>query len=315
MRLLRWPCGWFLTGLLLLSNIQAGAQASLPIYTSYLVNGFQNYSWATVNFSAVYGGSNCVSVINNTNYQAVYFGHVDFNTSPYNALDFWINSGPSGGQKLQVAGALNGSAPADYPITLQTNVWQHFTIPFSSLGTAGATNCSGFWIQGAVSSAQPVFYVGDVQLLAAPAPAAVHLNVNAANVIRTADTRWFGLNTAIWDSEFDTATTSNLMAQIGCTTFRFPGGSLSDTYNWATDTNIGNTNAWATPLSSFIPIATNLGAQVYITANYGTGSSNEAAAWVACANVTNHCNFTYWEIGNEVYGGWEADSNSPPHDP
>jgi len=306
---------WFLCLLLLFSVIHAGVQASLPIYTNYLVNGFQNYSWATVNFFTSYGGSNCVSVVNNTNYQAVYFGHVNFNTSPYNALDFWINGGSSGGQNVQVAGALNGNPPTDYPITLHTNSWQHFTIPLSSLKMTGVTNCSGFWIQGASNDPQPVFYVCNMQLIAAPAPSTVHLNVNAARVFRMADARWFGLNAAIWDSQFDTSLTSNLMAEIGCTTFRFPGGSSSDTYNWATDTNIGDKYPQATPFASFIPIATNLGAQVFITANYGTGSSNEAAAWVACANITNHCNFEYWEVGNECYGGWEADSNSPPHDP
>jgi alpha-L-arabinofuranosidase len=316
MRLLRRSCGWFLFGLLLFSVIHAGAQASLPIYTNYLVNGFQNYSWATVNFSTVYGGSNCVSVVNNTNYQAVYFGHADFNTSPYNTLDFWINGGSNGGQQVQVAGALNGNAPTDYSLgKLHTNTWQHFTIPLSSLDAGGATNCSGFWIQGASNDPQPVFYVCNMQLIAAPAPATVHLNVNAARVIRTADARWFGLNTAVWDNEFDTAHTSNLMAEIGCTTFRFPGGSLSDTYNWAANTNIGNKYPWATPFANFIPIATNLGAQVFITVNYGTGSSNEAAAWVACANITNDCDFKYWEVGNEVYGTWEVDSNTPPNDP
>ena len=295
--------------------LNAGAQANLPIYTSYLVNGFENYSWATVNLAATCSGSNCASVVNNTNYQAIYFGHVDFNIAPYNALDFWINGGSSGGQSVQVAGSLNGSAPLDYQVTLQTNVWQHITVPFSALGVTGASNCVGFWIQGASSSAQPPFYVCNVRLLAAPAPSAVHLNVNAANVIRKADTRWFGVNAAIWDGQFDTPANSNQMAQIGCTTLRFPAGSMSDTYNWAANTNVGNIYPTPLPFTNFIPIATNLGAQVYITANYGTGSSNEAAAWVACANVTNRCGFKYWEIGNEVYGNWEVDSNTPAHDP
>jgi hypothetical protein len=62
-------------------------------------------------------------------------------------------------------------------------------------------------------------------------------------------------------------------------------------------------------------VATNIGAQAIITVNYGTGTSNEAAAWVLNANVTNHCNFKYWEIGNECYGGWETDSNVPAQDP
>jgi len=49
--------------------------------------------------------------------------------------------------------------------------------------------------------------------------------------------------------------------------------------------------------------------------NYGTGTPQEAAAWVRSANVTNHCNFKYWEVGNENYGTWETDSNTFPHDP
>ena len=63
-------------------------------------------------------------------------------------------------------------------------------------------------------------------------------------------------------------------------------------------------------------IATNLpGAQVFITANYGTGTPGEAAAWVLSANVTNQCGFRYWEIGNECYGTWETDSHAVQHDP
>lgn len=300
----------------LLFNFTAMAQANLPIYNGYLVNGFENWSWATVNFSTVYSGSNCVSVLDTTNYQAVYFEHSDFNTSPYEALDFWINGGGGGGQRVQVRGALDGNGPGPVSLgTLQTNLWQHFTIPLSSLGVSDASNCNGFQIQGAVGGAQPVFYVANVQLLASPAPATVHLNVDAADIIRKADARWFGLNAAVWDGDFDTATTSNLLSAIGCTTLRFPGGSLSDEYHWATNTSGTNTWKWATSFADFFPMATNLGAQVFITVNYGTGTSNEAADWVASANITNHCHFEYWEIGNEVYGNWETDSNSPPHDP
>lgn len=309
---------FFILALPVLFSRNASAQANLPIYGGYAVNGFQNYSWARVNFASSYAGSNCVSVLDTTNYQAVYFGHADFPTAAYRALDFWINGGPTGGQALQVGGPLDGSgAPVSYSIgNLQTNVWQHFTIPLSSLGIPNATNCTGFWIQGAIKDSEPVFYVCGVQLLAAAAPATVRLDVNAANVIRTADTRWFGFNAAVWDGDFDTATTSNLLKECGCTTLRYPGGSLSDIYNWQTDTNIGASTPRPTSFAHFMHIATNMDAQVFITANYGTGSSNEAAAWVASANITNHCNFKYWEIGNECYGAsWEADSNSLPHDP
>jgi hypothetical protein len=297
----------------LLYCLNASAQANLPIYAGHPVNGFQNYSWATVNFAATYGGSNCVSVINQTNYQAVYFGHAVFPAAAYGSLDFWINGGPTGGQAVQVGDPLAGT---QYSLgQLHTNVWQHFTVPLSALGAGNSTNCSGFWIQGVSNDPQPVFYVCGMQLLATPAPATVHLNVNAARVIRTADTRWFGFNTAVYDSDFDTSLTSNLLNQCGCTTLRYPGGSLSDEYHWATDLTTNDPYPWATPFQSFIQIATNIPAQVFITVNYGTGGSNEAAAWVASANITNHCNFKYWEIGNECYGSWEADSNPAAHDP
>ena len=306
----------FLFLLPLFMEAKAIAQANLPVYDGHLVNGFQNWSWATVNLAATWSGSNSISVIDSTNYQALYLEHVNFDASPYESMDFWINGGSIGGQRLQVGGLLNGTNQLDYPLgQLEANVWQHFTIPLSSLGVADGTNFSGFWIQGSVDTAQPEFYVSGIQLLAAPAPATVHLNVDADNVIRTADARWFGLNTVVWDNDLDSAATSKALAEIGCTTLRFPGGSLSDEYNWATGTSGARNFEWGITFHDFIQTATNLGAQVFLTVNYGTGTSNEAAAWVASANVTNHCNFKYWEIGNEVYGKWETDSNSLPHDP
>ena len=87
---------------------------------------------------------------------------------------------------------------------------------------------------------------------------------------------------------------------------RWPGGSTSDEYHWASDPS-GN--------ATFRYIATNLGAQVFTTVNYGTGTAAEAAAWVLSANKTNHCGFKYWEIGNECYGTWETDTHAIPHDP
>ncbi|HTR41601.1 MAG TPA: hypothetical protein VMH87_08305, partial [Pseudomonadales bacterium] len=312
-------CLLFLTAFLTGANQTAKAQANLPIYTDHLVNGFQNWSWATVNMantSPVHSGSRSISVTCGPNYQALYLEHATFNVTPYASVDFWINGGSTGGQRLQVGGLLNGTNQIDYPLgDLPANSWQHFTIPLSSLGVANATNFSGFWVQSAVAEAQPVFYLDDIQLLAAPAPATVHLNVNAANVIRTADTRWSGLNTAVWDENFDTSATSNELKEIGCTTLRFPGGSLADEYHWATGVSSAHQSPWDTSFGDFMRMATNLNATVFITANYGTGTPEEAAAWVAAANVTNHCNFKYWEIGNEVYGKWETDSNSMPHDP
>ena len=78
-------------------------------------------------------------------------------------------------------------------------------------------------------------------ITAQPIPTAVNINVNAANVIRTVDARHFSINAVIWDSVFDTTATINLLTEMGNQTLRFPGGSLSDEYHWATNTTLNNT--------------------------------------------------------------------------
>ena len=143
----------------------------------------------------------------------------------------------------------------------------------------------------------------------------VRVRVDASSVVRIVDARHFGINAVMWDSYFDTPETFAALRELDVQALRFPGGSPSDDYHWEFNRNGRNLWHWATPFSSFIHIATNLHAQVFITVNYGSGTPEEAAAWVRCANITNHCGFKYWEIGNESYGAWEHDQNSPRHDP
>jgi hypothetical protein len=142
----------------------------------------------------------------------------------------------------------------------------------------------------------------------------VRVRVDAGQIVRTVDARLFGINAVMWDSFFDTPGTLAALRELDVQALRFPGGSPSDDYHWASNRNGRNPWTWATPFSGFVHIATNLHAQVFITVNYGSGTPEEAAAWVRCANITNHCGFKYWEIGNENYGNWEHDQNSPPHD-
>src|SRR5439155_21053530 len=93
------------------------------------------------------------------------------------------------------------------------------------------------------------------------------------------------------------------------------GGSRSDAYHWQTNTSEGQTFQWATKIDAFANIALATGANVFITANYGSGSPQEAASEVQYANLKAGYGFKYWEIGNESYGTWEFDNNARPHDP
>lgn len=139
--------------------------------------------------------------------------------------------------------------------------------------------------------------------------------IDPAKTVRTADARWLGINTAIWDSNFDTAVTTVLLNEMGGRFLRYPGGSRADDYHWSSNKTGSDGITWTTSPSKFAHVATNIGAQVIITANYGTGTPEEAADWVRSSNITNHWAYRYWEIGNEIYGSWEMDSNSVPHDP
>jgi hypothetical protein len=344
------------------------AQTSLNLYADALGSGWLDYSYTiTDNFAntaPVHAGSKSISVTINGGYGGLQLYHVPLTNSAYGSLTFWINGGSAGGQQLQVYGNLGSGPSAQAPRyqlnLLPANTWQQYTIPLTSLGVANATNFSGFAIQDSANTAEPTFYLDDIQLSSATAPAFVNVSINATQTLRVADARWFGMNTAIWDAAFDSATTVNQFTNLGTRALRFPGGSLSDEYHWVTDRSGTNTWQWATHLANFIHVITNANAQAMITVNYGTGSTNEAAAWVAYVNaVTNSAvplgvdgngtnwqtagwwaslraatplgtddgknflrigrsapiGFKYWEIGNECYGGWETDSNTPAHDP
>jgi len=289
------------------------AQANLPIYTDHLVNGFQDWSWAArdlTNTSPVHSGSDSISVTS-VAWTALSFEHWDFDIAPYASVNFWAHGGTSGGQRLQVnlAYASNGASNGpvySLPTALTANGWVQYSIPLGSLTAPGVSNYNRVTIELTPNGDTNTFYIDDIELAAAPAPAPVHVTVNAAQPLRTADARWFGVNTATWDEDLGDAQILPLLQQAGTLALRWPGGSTSDGYHWAHDKS-GN--------ARFMNLATNLGAEVFTTVNYGTGTAAEATAWVLSANKTNHCGFVYWEIGNECYGTWEEDSNAVPHDP
>jgi alpha-L-arabinofuranosidase len=321
---------------LLGSSLPVLAQASLPVYTDNLVNSFQDYSWIPdnlANTTPVHSGEHSIKAdANDDDWEALAFVATvydtyqgGFNSTLYDNLVFWADGGATGGQLLDVVavgGANQDWGPGYYLSALPTNSWQQFTIPLSSLLPAGATNMLAIIIELTPNGATNTFYVDDISITAQPAPSLEHLSVDASQTIRTADLRWFGVNTAIWDSYLDTAATSNALRQAGVLSLRFPAGSESDEYNWEngvstvwSDGKVTSTFTSSSTWANFMHVATNGGAQAFITVNYGSGTSNLAAAWVRSANLTNHCNFKYWEVGNEVYGSWEQDTNNPPNDP
>jgi hypothetical protein len=293
----------------------AAAQAPLLVYSDHLVNGFQSWSWGTINTantSPVNTGTNSIS-LSGTAWNVAFSAHQnDFNATPYSNLVFWANGGAGGGQVLQAYAEFGtNTGPAKTLSALPANSWQQFTVALSSIGVAKATNLNRLTLQLTSSGTTNTFFLDDIQLTPAPPPATVHVSLNATQLVRTADFRWFGANTAVWDGNYDTPTTSAALKEAGVRILRFPGGSLSDQFHWRSNYVIANPPWTAqTWFTNFAHVATNVGAQAIITANYGSGSPAEAAAWVSYSNITNRYGFTYWEIGNENYGTWEFDENT-----
>lgn len=291
---------------------------ALAVYDDALVNGWQNWSWNTTvgaSTSIVSTGATAMAVTLNGGGLSLH--HEPLDTASYPSLTFWINGGPVGGQLLRInteVGYAVSSPTLDLP-PLVANTWQKFVIPLADIGAGNVPNLDRITFTAVSGSPQPTFYLDDMRLDLAPPPDVVNVAVNSKHTIRQVDARLFGLNTAIWDGAFNTATTAELLVEADIQALRFPGGSISDIYHWKTNTSDGETWQWATNFDAFANIATTTQAQVFITVNYGTGTPEEAADWVRYANVTKRLGFKYWEVGNENYGTWEADQNNRPHDP
>ncbi len=104
-----------------------------------------------------------------------------------------------------------------------------------------------------------------------------------------------------------------LTKDLGVTVLRYPGGMFSDFYHWKTgvgpiDSRVEVKHEPGKPDKSVpyfgtdevIDFARQVGAEVWITANAGTGTAQEAGDWVKyCNGQTERVRF--WEVGNELY--------------
>jgi hypothetical protein len=300
----------------LLSGGAAQAMDDMQIYSDRFNNGWgDNWSWMpryAMN-NPVYSGSNSMACVPSGQWQAWWLkSGTSVDTTIYSNVSFWLNGGARGGQNVLVSGETNGTGLPGIWVTAPTNSWKQITLSLSSLGINNKTNLTGFQI-GNGTSTQP-FFMDDLRLVAAPAPAVVHVGIAATQVVRRVDGKVFGINQVAWDGNVNTPATVSILKDMGNPCLRWPGGSWGDGYHWTNEYR-----GWGSYSSDFIALATNTHAQAFIIVNYGSSGAEEAAYGVRMFNITNKCNFKYWEIGNEVGGSWETDNNTnapwKPHDP
>ncbi len=138
----------------------------------------------------------------------------------------------------------------------------------------------------------------------------VTVGVDATQTVRTVDERVFGVNSVIWDSKANDATTFQFVNAAGIRMIRIPGGSLSDEYHWienksiatnqTTNTPILDSNnnptlnswTWSTSFAGFINELLNTNTRAMVTVNYGSGTPEEAAGLVAYLNSAVGSNVT-----------------------
>ena len=141
-----------------------------------------------------------------------------------------------------------------------------------------------------------------------------------------------GVNVAPWDGTYSApgsvSVIQPLLRAAGIRQLRYGGGSYADSYDWQANTSIANclqddatasfTARCASPgqldFSQFSGQARAIGAQSFVTVNYGSGTPALAGAWVAQAARTAGQRVALWEVGNETYGCWEVDDElaGPP---
>jgi hypothetical protein len=132
-----------------------------------------------------------------------------------------------------------------------------------------------------------------------------------------------GVNMAVWyDLVGNQSGILSAFQSAGITQVRWPGGSDSDLYHWATNTECDG--GYADSNDTFANFVNDMAVpaklDVALTANYGSnaacnggGEPSEAAAWVTAA-VAAGVTPSHITVGNEQYGSWEYDLYTTPID-
>jgi hypothetical protein len=142
------------------------------------------------------------------------------------------------------------------------------------------------------------------------------VTVNLRQTLSTVSPLAIGVNAAVWDGHLQDASVPGLLRNDGVRVMRYPGGSTADNFHWQTNTLDDGSSAGTDTFDQFMQVVQKVGATPIITVNYGSGTPEEAAAWVKYANITKHYHIRYWDIGNELYGNgtygalWETDKHA-----
>lgn len=161
-----------------------------------------------------------------------------------------------------------------------------------------------------------------IPMAAVGGAASAILTIDTGRVVRQIPATLYGTNVEwIFDGQGMWSTTKGgldpdavqLSRKLGPTLIRFPGGVFSDYYHWrdglgpqsqrptTENTPKGPKSRHSVGTQEISEFAHDIGAELLLTVNAGTGTVAEAADWVRYMNRGIGPKVHYWEVGNELY--------------
>ena len=239
--------------------------------------------------------------------------HTDFNSGAWDALEFYIHGGTSGGQILNVTTRkstllgkkertpilLNNPAYIDGG-TVDAGQWKQVRIPLSDLKPKNGT-ISRIAIDCPPLGEQNTYYIDSIRLVADDKQP-VNIVVKTQEITHPIHDTIFGANAGYYMPNLHTKLDAiEKLSAAGISVLRYPGGYLSDQFHWEDFQGPDHSPEWVTNTDEFIQFTQSVGAEPLITVNFDTGTAQEAANWVRYTNVEHDWQVKYWEIGNETY--------------
>jgi len=111
----------------------------------------------------------------------------------------------------------------------------------------------------------------------------------------------FGINAALWDGDLLADRTIQQVKAVRHHILRYPGGLRADDDHWK---EVLDKKDYLVDTDEFLEFCRQTNTEPMFTVNYGSGTPEEAAAWVRYVNVEKKAKVKYWEVGNELYGDW-----------
>ncbi len=154
----------------------------------------------------------------------------------------------------------------------------------------------------------------------APRPEPARVEIDASTVERSFDPRVFGMHVE-WAENGNGLVgpdgklrpdVVDLLRPLAIPVFRFPGGIHADSYDWRLGTGpaasrgrsvnvfTGKPETHRFGTDEFVELLQRTGAEAFLTANYGTGSPEQAAAWARYLAERGAAPRLV-EVGNEIY--------------